>query len=83
MRKLIDLMAVTSFIVSVAVVGGGVYLYNQKDALTEKAKDKATEVITDIVSSAITDSIPGDITELDGGIPVPSSPAGQGFPLPF
>ena len=80
MRKLIDLMAITSFVVSAAVVGGGVYLYTQKDVLVEKARERATEAITEMVSGAVV----GGLTEqLPSGIPAPSSPSGAGFPIPF
>ena len=86
MRKLIDVLAVTSFLVSASVVGGGVYLYTQKDALVEKARERATEAITDIVSGALVDGLSGGITEQlpsGGGLPIPSSPAGAGLPIPF
>ena len=86
MRKIFDAMTVVSFLVSATVVGGGVYLYTQKDALVDKARERATEAITDIVSGAITDSFSGGLTEqlpAGGGIPAPSSPAGAGVPLPF
>ena len=38
MQSLINLLALTSFVVSASVVGGGVFLYTNKDALIEKAK---------------------------------------------
>ena len=79
MRKLIDLMAITSFVVSAAVVGGGVYLYTQKDVLVEKARERATEAVTDMITGAIG----GAITEQLPEIPTPSSPSGAGFPIPF
>jgi len=83
MRKIIDAMAVVSFLVSVTVVGGGVYLYTQKDAMVDKAKEKATEAITGIVSDAIVGSLSGGLTEQLPSVPAPSSPAGAGVPLPF
>ena len=83
MRKLIDVLAVTSFLVSASVVGGGVYLYTQKDALVEKAQERATEAITEIVSGALVDGLSGGITEQLPSVPAPSSPAGPGFSVPF
>ncbi len=80
MRKIIDIMAVTSFVVSAAVVGGGVYLYTQKDVLIERARERATEAVTEAVTEAIGGALGGG---LGGGIPTPSSPAGPGVPLPF
>ena len=41
MLKIINVLAITSFVVSGAVVGGGCYLYSQKDAIIEDIKEKA------------------------------------------
>ena len=41
MQKIINVLAITSFVVSGAVVGGGFYLYSQKDAIIEDIKEKA------------------------------------------
>jgi len=38
MQSLINLLALTSFVVSASVVGGGIFLYTNKDTLIEKAK---------------------------------------------
>ena len=80
MRKIIDAMAIASFVVSTVVVGGGVYLYTQKDALIERARERATEAVTEAVTEAIGGALGGG---LGGGLPAPSSPAGPGVPLPF
>jgi hypothetical protein len=45
MQKLINVLALSSFIVSAAAVGGGVYIYTNKDALIEKAKEQVMESI--------------------------------------
>ena len=41
MQKLINVLALSSFVVSLTVVGGGVYLYVQKDAIIESVTEKA------------------------------------------
>jgi len=41
MQKLINVLAIASSVVSLAVVGGGVYLYVQKDAIIESVTEKA------------------------------------------
>ena len=38
MQRLINVLAVSSFVVSAAVVGGGIYVYLNKDAMIESAK---------------------------------------------
>ena len=85
MRKIIDIMAVSSFVVSAAVVSGGVYLYTQKDALIERARERATTAVTEAVSEAIGGALGGGLPGLGGASPVPSpsSPIGSGVPMPF
>lgn len=41
MQKIINVIAIASGIVSLSVVGGGVYLYTQKDAIIESVTEKA------------------------------------------
>ena len=82
MRKILDVMTIASFVVSTVVVGGGVYLYTQKDALIERARERATEAITEAVTEAVGGALTGGLGG-GGGIPAPSSPAGPGVPLPF
>ena len=53
MQKLINVLAVTSFVVSAGVVGGGVYLYANKDALIDKAKDAAAKELASIIPSLL------------------------------
>ena len=81
MRKIIDAMAIASFVVSTVVVSGGVYLYTQKDTLIERARERATEAITEAVTGAVEGALTGGLG--GGGIPTPSSPVGPGVPLPF
>ena len=57
MQKLINVLALSSFVVSAAVVGGGIWLYLNKDAMIEDIRKKATEQVT----KAITEALPGII----------------------
>ena len=41
MQKIVNIIAIASGVVSLSVVGGGVYLYTQKDAIIESVKEKA------------------------------------------
>ena len=61
MQKLINVLALSSFIVSAAVVGGGVYIYLNKDPLIEKAKSQVMESITDVLPGALTGGLGGDL----------------------
>ena len=50
MQKLINVLALSSFLVSAAVVGGGVYLYSNKDPLIEIVKGQVIESIQETLS---------------------------------
>ena len=41
MQKIINVLAIASSVVSLTVIGGGVYLYVQKDAIIESVTEKA------------------------------------------
>ena len=41
MQKIVNVLAIASSVVSLAVIGGGVYLYVQKDAIIEDIKEIA------------------------------------------
>ena len=45
-QKIINVLAVTSFVVSGAVIGGAGYVYLNKDALLDGVKGKITEAVT-------------------------------------
>ena len=56
MQKIINVLAIASSVVSLTVVGGGIYLYTQKDAIVDSVKEK--------VMSAVSDAIPVSYTHL-------------------
>jgi len=70
MQKIVNIVALLSGIVSVGIVGGGTYLYLNKDALIESAKEQAIKQIT----SSVTEALPGMI---QGAMPkIPSATGG-------
>ena len=74
MQKLINGVALLSGLVSLSVLGGGAYLYVQKDTLIENAREKATAAITE----AITEALPGMMDSA-----MPALPKTTGPELPF
>jgi len=74
MQKLINLIALLSGLVSLSVVGGGAYLYLNKDALIEDAKSKVTSAATE----AIADALPG---MLNASMPKLPETTGADLPL--
>ena len=71
-QKLINVLALSSFVVSGAVVGGGAYVYLNKDALIASAKGRITAAATEAIAGAL----PG---MLDAGMPeLPNVTGGPG-----
>tara|TARA_R100000988_G_C3874289_1_gene105286 strand:+ start:250 stop:489 length:240 start_codon:yes stop_codon:yes gene_type:complete len=66
MQKVINVLAFTSFAVSASIVGGGAYVYLNKDALIESAKAAATKAATEAVAGALPGMMEGMMPELPG-----------------
>ena len=64
MQKLINLIALLSGLVSLSVVGGGAYLYLNKDTLVEDARAKVTKAVTEAVTEALPGMISGAMPEM-------------------
>jgi hypothetical protein len=77
MQKLINALAIFSFGVSGCVVGGGAYVYLNKDALMEQAKEAAAAQIQDAIGGALGGSQLGQV--LLGG---PADDSESPVPLP-
>ena len=73
MQKLINVLALSSFVVSAAVVGGGVYVYLNKDAMIESAKGKIAAAATEAIAGALPGMMDAAMPELPGatGGPIP------------
>ncbi len=83
MQKLINVLAVLSFLGTATIVGAGTYVYVNKDSLIEQAKEAATKAATEAVAGALPGMLDGlmpEIPEMPGAtgdiIPAPASPAG-------
>jgi hypothetical protein len=64
MQKVINALAVVSFLGVAGIVGGGTYVYLQKDALIESAKAKITEAATEAITGALPSMVDGAMPEL-------------------
>ena len=73
MQKLINALAVLSFLGTASIIGGGVYVYLQKDAILDGVKAKVTEHATE----AITGALPG---LLDAAMPKMPDVTGGAIP---
>ena len=80
MQKLVNTVALLSGLVSLSVLGGGVYLYVNKDALIEDARQRATEAVTEAISQALPGMIDSALPEIPAPVEVPKATGGV---LPF
>jgi len=85
MQKLINLIALLSGLVSLSVVGGGAYLYLNKDTLVEDARAKVTKAVTEAVTEALPGMIDGAMPKMPEvtGPALPSTPSTTGPAIPF
>ena len=76
MQKIINVLAVSSFVISLSVVGGGVYLYTQKDAIIEDIKEKALGSLSGGISDALPGLVDTSIPDVTGdAMPLPKAPS--------
>ena len=75
MQKFINAIAIASGIISLTVVGSGVVIYLQKDAIIDGVKSK----IIESVSCKMRDMLPDRV---GGAIPGTTGPALPAAPLP-
>ena len=64
MQKLINVLAVLSFVGTAGIVGGGAYVYLNREALAESAREKVTEAVMDAVTGALPELVSGAMPEL-------------------
>ena len=80
MQKIVNVLAIASSVVSLAVVGGGVYLYVQKDAIIESVTEKALGGL----GGSFGGDLPIGTPDLASPIPQAAAPGGgsMGLPVP-
>ena len=78
MQKIINVLALTSFAVSAAVVGGSTYVYLNKDAIIERAKERIANAATEAIAGALPEMIDSAMPEL----PKTTGPATPTMRLP-
>ena len=69
MQKIINVLDISSFLISLSVVGGGEYLYTQKDAIIDGVKNKVMKSVMPSIDGGITDAIPKTTGPAIPGIP--------------
>ena len=53
MQKVFNLMALTSFVVSVTIAAGGFWLYKSRDVMIENAKEQVVKEISEALPGIV------------------------------
>ncbi len=79
MQKIINLMAVMSFLVSGATVAGAFYLYKNADVMIEEAREQAIKEIAEAIPKIVEEMMPEvpEIPSTTGG----AIPSATGLPF--
>ena len=77
MQKVINILAVLSFLGTASIIGGGVYVYLQKDALIESAREKVAKAAAEAIAGALPGMLDAAVPELPEvtGPAVPAMPS--------
>ena len=76
MQKIINVLAVLSFIGTAGIVGGGTYVYLNREALAENVKEKVAKAATEAIAGAL----PGMLDAAKPKLPETTGPAIPSLP---
>lgn len=87
MQKLINVLAVLSFVGTASVVGGGAYVYLNKDSIVENIKSQVASAATEAITGALPGMMDAAMPELPGATggvvpPLPALPKTTGPAIP-
>ena len=79
MQKVINVLAVLSFVGVAGIIGGGTYVYTQRDTLIENAKEKKATAATEAIAGAHPGMLESAMPELPGttGGAIPGATGGS------
>ena len=75
MQKIVNVIALSSGVVSAAVIGLGIFTYVQRDQLIDSVKSKVMDAVSDALPGAVGGSLPSST-----GLPTaPTAPTPAGL----
>ena len=75
MQKIVNLIAITSGAISVALVASGVFVYVNRDSIVDSIKSQAIEAVTGSLGGGLGGSLPIGAPDLASPTPQASAPA--------
>ena len=79
MQKIINVLAVLSFIGTAGIVGGGTYVYLNREAIAENAREKVAKAAAEAIAGALPGMLDAAVPELPE-VTGPALPSGGGIP---
>ena len=85
MQKVINVLAVLSFVGTAGIVGGGAVVYLRRDAIVEQVKENVAKAATEAIAGALPGMLDSAMPELPSatGGAIPAMPSATGGALPF
>tara|TARA_R100001443_G_scaffold113582_1_gene128534 strand:- start:486 stop:737 length:252 start_codon:yes stop_codon:yes gene_type:complete len=81
MQKIINVLSIASFVISASVVGAGVFVYANKDALIENAKEKIIKQVGSAAAGEALKNLPTpELPDITGPVVPRSTRSGLGVP---
>ena len=79
MQKVVNIIAISSGVVSLAVVGSGLFIYLQRDKLVDSVKSQVLKSVTGSLPSLVDTKLP---SMTGPALAPPAAPAPKGFGIP-
>ena len=79
MQKVINVLAVLSFVGTAGIIGGGTFVYLRRDAIIEQVKENVAKAATEAIAGALPGMLDAAMPEMPkatGGV----VPMGEGGP---
>ena len=84
MQKVINVLAILSFVGVAGIVGGGTFVYLRRDAIAESVKERVAKAATEAIAGALPGMLDAAMPELPGAtggaVPLPTK---TGPAIPF
>ena len=80
MKLLFNILSAVSFLGMAGIVGGGAYVYVQRDAIIDSVKEAAMEEVTKALPGLLSGSLGGDLPGVGGDLPIPGGEDSEGGP---
>mgnify|MGYP003118925153 CR=1 FL=1 len=83
MQKVINVLAVLSFVGTAGIIGGGTVVYLRRDAIAENVKERVAKAAAEAIAGVLPSMMDAAMPELPGSTGGAIGMPGGGAALPF